>query len=481
MPPYAGTIPAKGRSAGQQILPVLLASVFKGMKEKKQQDYDRQIMLDILSGKSPEEALRRPQSGGLLGGIFGGGASMKNMSPFTQAFLGRYVREPQSFTLGGGTAPEERYTYDPITKKAEKIATGPTPPVKAQAGRGMVFQNDAGEYRYGIVNPYTGDVVKDLRHASEQDLQEARIEGTLATTEKTRAGTEKIYDDMVLNQLKEERAQTKDEAAIRNLDSMISNRESMLGIRQKESEANIGLKGAQTGLAEARTEQTKKGKPDYGLMRMRQSHLQQAQKLLFAELHDVLNPPAPERVAEIQKEMAGINEELNRLPEIQSQQSATSASSETKITTPPADRQSFLMEYKRLGNGKTPESRDFADKYLLPAKPIQQSIVEPKEVRANLESNVGTEFKTTKTKKKFVPRSDYEQMAAKYGLTVSQSEVVPGVKQKVPEIGGIPYWKLWMGIATEADFEQAAELEQRDRSREITDPLNRRMSWQPVR
>ncbi|MFH1371790.1 MAG: hypothetical protein ABII09_10975 [Planctomycetota bacterium] len=332
MPPY-GIIPAKGLSVGQQFLPALLAGAMKGIGQQGQQDYEQKVLMDVLSGKPPNEAFAQPK-GNILSNILGGGRpSASNLSPFARTVLATYLKpEKEYFTLGGTGAAEERWGFNPATGKSEKIATGPTPPVKAQAGKGMVFQNDAGEYRYGVVNPYTGDVIRDLRHATEKDLEKARIEGTLATTEKTRAGTEKIYDDMVLNQLKEERAQAKDEVTIKNIDSMIKNREEMLGIRQKESEANVGLKGAQTGLAEARTEQAKKGKSDYGLMRMRQSHLQQNQKLLFAELHDVLNPPTPERAAEIQKEMASINEELGRLPEIQSQQPAASAPPATETT-----------------------------------------------------------------------------------------------------------------------------------------------------
>lgn len=285
------------------------AGSFFGIRAAEKRKQRRDQMLAGVLQQSKEGNWTREQTYEEMLKIKGAEQS-EFVKAYTQEMVKSQFREREQFNLGGqGYTPEERWEYDQRTGQSKKIATGPTPARPPQAGKATVFQDQkTGEYRYGFVNPYTGEVITDLRHATEQDFQEAKIEGQRATTEKTRAGTENIQQDTILDGLKYELQQeeakdkaAKNEEVVKNLQSLIKTRESMLGVRQAESKAKIAL-------TEARTEQVGKPKQSFEGMRYRRSLLETSQKRWLAVLDNIESSPkdvaqAREKLDEIQKKL----------------------------------------------------------------------------------------------------------------------------------------------------------------------------------
>ncbi|MDO8302760.1 MAG: hypothetical protein Q7T18_05935 [Sedimentisphaerales bacterium] len=171
--------------ADLEMMQRLSAGLGESIQKIKQQRAQRELMplvQQVLAQDGGEQELAQLMAGRNVGGV-----QRPQQQPQDTGAGGFFKRilsavNPLSGTV---TTPFEESLTQSLLKN--RMDAG-----KPRAGKAMTYQNDAGEYRYGLVNPFTGEVMQDLRHATEEDLRAANIEGKQAGTKKTITETAEI-------------------------------------------------------------------------------------------------------------------------------------------------------------------------------------------------------------------------------------------------------------------------------------------------
>lgn len=174
MPPF-GTIPAKTRSFKQDFLPALIMGTMQGAKQRTQEDYERKVLMDILSGKPPTEALT-PNRGGGITGFLGGQPSASNLSPFTANLLGMLAKQKLRDPLEtrGMIADVEGRETQTEGMREDIAASREARPLKLQNLRQEIAAREKEIAFIEETNPERAKALRGQNAQIEQQLDESR-------------------------------------------------------------------------------------------------------------------------------------------------------------------------------------------------------------------------------------------------------------------------------------------------------------------